>query len=187
MKSLFKKAPNVTRRLRFLLPALTFLAVIVLDRLSKEAALASLRGEGRVVLLPGILGLFYTENTGMAFGLFSGLPWLLFALRIAGLIFLAVYLFSGNMQKPLGYLGLSMAIAGGISNVLDILIYGYVVDMIEFLFVRFAIFNVADSFITVGAVLIGVYFVFQHKFSPKTGEAVKESTETHEDEKTDGE
>ena len=183
MKSIFKKAPGVTWRLRFLLPALTFVAVFVLDRISKEAALASLRGSGRVILIPGALGLFYTENTGMAFGLFAGLPWVLFALRVIGLAALGFYLFSGNMQKPLGYLGLAMAVAGGISNVIDILTYGYVVDMIEFLFVRFAIFNVADSFITVGAVLIGIYFVFQHRFPKKE----TEESESHDDENPDGE
>ena len=187
MRSLFQKTPGISWRLRFLLPLLTFAAVIVLDRLSKEAALASLQGGGRVVLIPGVLGLLYTENTGMAFGLFAGLPWVLFALRVIGLAVLAVYLFSGNMQKPLGYLGLAMAVAGGISNVLDALIYGYVVDMIEFLFVKFAIFNVADSFITVGAVLIGVYFVFQHRFPKKDDGTAEENTETDDDEKTDGE
>ena len=183
MKSIFKKAPGITWKIRYLLPAVTFVLVIVLDRLSKEAALESLRGSGRVTLIPGALGLFYTENTGMAFGLFSGLPWVLFALRIIGLAFLAFYLFSGNMQKPLGYLGLAMAVAGGISNVVDVLVYGYVVDMIEFLFVKFAIFNVADSFITVGAVLIGVYFVFQHKFLKTEAE----TGEKHDDEDPDGE
>ena len=183
MKKWFKKSPGISDRVRILLPVITFVAVFLLDRASKEASLDLLRGGGRVTLIPGILGLQYTENTGMAFGLFSGLPWLLFALRVVGLLALAFYLFSGNMQKPLGYLGLAMAVAGGISNVLDALLYGYVVDMIEFLFVKFAIFNVADSFITVGAVLIGVYFVFQHRFA-KDEKSEEESEEDH-DEKDD--
>ncbi|MBO4407352.1 MAG: signal peptidase II [Clostridia bacterium] len=183
MRKYFEKSPGVSNKTRFLLPILTFVAVLVLDRLSKEASLETLRGAGRTVLIPGILGLQYTENTGMAFGLFSSLPWLLFGLRIVGLLFLAFYLFSGHMQKPLGYLGLAMAVAGGISNVLDAILYGYVVDMIEFLFVKFAIFNVADSFITVGAVLIGIYFVFLHRFQKKE----TESDEKHDEENSDPE
>ena len=181
MKSFFRTHNELSHRVRYVLPLITMLVVLILDRISKELTLIHLQGSGPVVLIPGVLGLQYVENTGMAFGLFSNVPWLLFAVRCVGLLLLLVYLFSGHLQKPLGYLGLSMAIAGGISNIIDVLLYGYVVHMIEFLFVRFAVFNVADSFITVGAVLIGIYFVFQHHFPPKE----RESEADHDDQNSD--
>ena len=53
-----------------------------------------------------------------------------------------------------------MLASGGLSNLYDRIAYGYVIDFIEFAFVRFAIFNVADSFASIGAVLLIIYLLF---------------------------
>ncbi|MCQ2446374.1 MAG: signal peptidase II [Clostridia bacterium] len=165
MNQLFRiKNPQFGGKMRYLLPFLTVVIIEILDRLSKSATLTSLAGKPDKIPLPGILGLTYVENTGMAFGMFDKAPWVLVTLRILGMILILWFILFSDLQHWLGFLSLSMVLGGGIGNIIDFFAYGYVVDMIEVLFVRFAVFNVADCFITVGAVLLGVYLLFIHHF-----------------------
>ena len=131
----------------WLIPA----AVLALDRWSKLAAPA-LPPEG-VVLIPGILGLRYAENRGIAFSLFSGAPWLLGCISLA-IILVMILVLRKKPLAPLPRVGLLLMIGGAAGNMLDRFFLGYVPDMIEFLFVSFAIFNVADACLTVGCVLL---------------------------------
>ena len=64
------------------------------------------------------------------------------------------------MPSVLLKLSLMFIIGGAIGNMIDRVFLGYVRDMIEFTFVKFAVFNVADSFVTIGAVLLGIYLLF---------------------------
>ena len=105
------------------------------------------------VLIPGILGLYPARNTGMAFSLFSGKPWLLGLLSLA-LIAGAFLLLKDQPLSGLTRTGLMMMLGGGAGNLADRLLTGYVPDLFEFLFVRFAIFNVADVFLVAGCGLI---------------------------------
>lgn len=108
---------------------------------------------GGVTLIPGILGLRPARNTGMAFSLLSGHPWLLAILSLA--VLLGAFLFlRGKQLRPLAWTGLMLMLGGAVGNLLDRLFLGWVPDMIEFLFVRFAIFNVADACLTVGCGLV---------------------------------
>lgn len=126
------------------------LVVLAVDQLSK---LAAQRLTQAVVLLPGVLGLRYAENTGMAFSLLSGRPWLLgllsAALIIAGLAVLRRY----QLGKVASVAAMLM-LGGAVGNMLDRLFRGYVIDMFEVLFVQFAVFNVADAALTVGCCLM---------------------------------
>lgn len=165
MNRLFSiRNPQFGAKMRYWLPALMVILIQVLDRLSKAATLRELAGGADKVLIPGVVGLTYVENTGMAFGMFDKVPWLLVLLRILGMILILWFILFSDLQHWLGFLSLSMLLGGGIGNIIDYFAYGYVVDMIEVLFVRFAVFNVADCFITVGACLLGVYLLFLHHF-----------------------
>ena len=55
-----------------------------------------------------------------------------------------------------------LVLAGAAGNLIDRCLYGYVVDMFEVQFMRFAIFNVADIFVVVGGILFCVYYLFLH-------------------------
>ena len=127
------------------------LAVIALDRVTKLLA-PGLPAEG-TVLIPGVIGLRYAENRGIAFSLLSGYPRLLGVLSLVMII--AGYLWL--RKKKLGSFpltGLALMAGGAAGNMIDRLISGYVPDMIETLFVRFPIFNIADSCLTVGCVML---------------------------------
>ena len=126
--------------------------VFVLDRLTKILAE---RSQGAFSLIPGVLGWRYAQNTGMAFSLLSGRPWLLGILSVAVLAAAALVLRSYRLDG-LTRTGCMLIFGGAVGNMVDRFFTGYVVDMIEFLFVDFAVFNVADTALTVGCVLLGI-------------------------------
>ena len=139
-------------------------AVFALDRISKLFA-ERVPPEG-IPLIPGVLGLRYARNTGMAFSLFSGHPWLLGLLSLV--IVAAAFFFLRKQKIPrLPMIGLAGMLGGAVGNMLDRLVTGYVPDMIEFLFVRFAVFNLADAALTTGCALVMLHLLFGGKKAPK--------------------
>ncbi len=133
-------------------------AVIAADRIAKELSV-SLPSGGRV-LIPGVLGLRYTENRGMAFSLFSGHPQLLGILSL--LVIAGAWL--ALRRRRIGAFpaaGLLLMLGGALGNLPDRLFRGFVPDMIELLFVRFAIFNLADAALTAGCAVVILSLLFR--------------------------
>lgn len=130
---------------------------VIVDQAVKWACMSLTR---QVTIIPGVLALNYTENTGMAFSLFSGRAWLLGVVSavciIGGWLTLRKYQL-GTLSK----VGAMLMLGGAVGNMIDRFLRGYVVDMFEALFVRFAIFNVADVALTVGTALMAVSLVFR--------------------------
>ena len=127
--------------------------VLILDRITKELA-AGLPADG-LVLIPGVIGLRYAENRGIAFSLLNGYPRVLGILSLALIAGGYIWLRKKNIAAfPLA--GLSLMAGGAAGNMLDRLARGFVPDMIETLFVKFPVFNIADSCLTVGCVLMMV-------------------------------
>ena len=123
-------------------------AVVALDRATKHWAMRTLAQP--VVALEGVLRWRYCENTGAAFSALSGSGTVVLVLSAILLVVLAAYLLF-RPRIPWGaQLCLWAVVAGGASNLLDRLAWGFVVDFIEPLFVSFAVFNVADCFIVLG-------------------------------------
>jgi len=132
-------------------------AVFIADRVTKILA-PGIPAAGQV-LIPGVLRLRYAENTGIAFSLLSGAPWVL---GIASLVIIAAMVFALRKKQlhPLALTGLMMMLGGAAGNMLDRFIHGFVPDMIEVLFVEFAIFNVADTFLCIGCGLVIIRLLF---------------------------
>ena len=132
-------------------------AAVIVDQAVKCACMSLTR---QVTIIPGVLALNYTENTGMAFSLFSGRAWLLGVVSavciIGGWLTLRKYQL-GAWSK----VGAMLMLGGAVGNMIDRFLRGYVVDMFEALFVRFAIFNVADVALTVGTALMAVSLIFR--------------------------
>ena len=122
-------------------------AVFLADRIAKILSEKMLTGS--VCLIPGVLGLRPARNTGMAFSLLSGHPVLLAILSL-GIVAGAFGIFRKKKLNPLSRTGLMMMLGGAAGNLADRLLTGYVPDMIEFLFVRFAVFNIADACLVIG-------------------------------------
>ena len=150
--------------LAYILMAVFCLGAIGIDQLTKFWVVRSIPLHGTVPVWNGVFHLTYTQNTGAAFSSFEGQHWL-FALVM--LIFIGFILWEFPKKKmPFTtverWLMVSI-LAGGIGNMSDRLRLGYVVDMIEVDFMRFAVFNVADIFITCGCFLLIAHLIFFNK------------------------
>ena len=157
---------------RRILYALVILVGIGLDQLSKALAVAFLKGEPSFPLWRGVLHLTYVENTGAAFGMLKDHRWVFLVFSTIAILLLGAYLFRGvsylsdkredGTYPPIGALAgvaLALIVSGGIGNMIDRIFLGFVVDFIDFTLINFAVFNVADSFVTVGAVLLVVHLL----------------------------
>ena len=128
------------------------LAAALADRLSKVAVAKLAHGRG--ALIPGLVNLRPVVNRGMAFSMLSGHFWLLTvftALVIGGIV---AFLMAKPDEDKLLRAGLWLIAGGGLGNLYDRLTLGSVIDFIKLDFVDFAIFNVADVCICVGAALV---------------------------------
>ena len=132
-------------------------AVIVADQLTKAAVLTAFRPGEELPLLP-FLSLVLTFNRGAAFSFLAGADgwqrWLFATIAVAAAVFIVWLLKRGGNR--LYCLGLALILGGAIGNVIDRVIHGYVVDFIHVHWgaAYFPAFNIADSAITVGAVLM---------------------------------
>ena len=116
-------------------------------------------GGGKVLSLEPIVALRYVRNSGAAFSLFSAHTELL---SIGTGILLAAgvaVLMSKKIRSGLLYTALTMIVAGGLGNLIDRVRLGYVIDYIDPVFVKFAVFNFADCRITVGAALLILWLI----------------------------
>lgn len=130
-----------------------------------------------ITVIPNILSLVNYHNTGAAFSFLASANARWFFV-VLGLVFTAavIYAISKNIiSEPLGRISAVMIVAGALGNIIDRIALGYVVDMFQVEFMNFAIFNVADIFITVGGVIFCAYIVlgddFKEKDEPKEKKA----------------
>ena len=144
--------------------------ITALDQITKALVVANIPIGGYVEAIPGLFHLTHIHNTGAAFSILTGQR--TFFLIITAL-FLLIVVFCAVKQilsKP--YLLILAVITGGaIGNLIDRLFYGYVVDMIAVDFMNFAIFNVADIFVTCGAIVLVIYTLFFDREPKKEAEA----------------
>ena len=136
-------------------------ALVALDQYTKLAIRSTLELGEQLTLLPGVLGLTYVQNTGMAFSSLSGATWFLTLVSLAASIAVAVMLLRNHpFSHPFGKWTLALILAGAVGNLIDRFFFHYVTDMIQVLFVNFAVFNVADCCVVVGGFLLSVYVLF---------------------------
>ena len=136
------------------------LLIIAFDQVTKILATEYLKGKEPVSFIKGVVRFNYAENTGMAFSLFSGARWVFVALTLVACAAALWYIFSNRCNPLWLYWSIAVVASGGIGNLIDRAFYGYVVDFIEPVFIDFAIFNIADCAVTLGAVSLIAYLVF---------------------------
>lgn len=144
--------------------------IAVADQFTKALVVRYLPLYEDLPLLPGVLGLTHVRNEGAAFSSFSGMQWL-FALIFLAFTLAVIYEY---FKKPMPFTKLerwciAAIYGGGLGNMIDRVRLGYVVDMIETLFMDFPVFNVADCFITCGCIGLMVHLAFFNKGFWKDG------------------
>ena len=158
--------------------------IVLLDQASKYMMSIQLTPGEPVELIPGIIHLIYVENTGAAFSFLRDMRWVLVIVSLVVIVLLIVLMIRyGSKIRPLGMLALASVLGGAFGNLIDRAFFGYVVDFFEFGFISwFAVFNVADSFITIGGIVFCIYYIFGRddilkEFSWGSGRAGKKKTE----------
>lgn len=141
------------------------LLLLFLDQWSKQLAVLHLKNAPSHELIPGVLELHYLENTGMAFGMLEGKR-VFFLLLCLVFFAAAVYVFL-RIPKNTYYLPiliiLAFMTAGAAGNFIDRAFRGYVVDFIYISLIHFPIFNLADIYVTVSAVLLVLFVGLKYK------------------------
>ena len=149
------------------LSALLALALLALDQWVKRMITLTLPlGEARP-LLPGFVELRTVHNYGAAWSSFSGMRWLLVIATSCILLGVLVVLLRRVVRHPRGVLAGCLVISGGLGNILDRVRLGYVIDMFNFQFMNYPVFNVADICIVGGCVLGLVYYQWFEKYDRK--------------------
>ena len=145
------------------MPFIIAALVLILDQVSKIlcANLLPALPNASLPLWNGVFNLTYVENRGAAFGMLSGVPWLLHtvtAVLVLAIIFILAARYKA-MPRLMRY-SICLILAGALGNVIDRIFLGYVRDMLDFCLINFYIFNVADAAITVGGVLLALDILF---------------------------
>ena len=150
------------------------LLLIGADQAVKYWAVHSLKDEDSMRFIHfgnfKVLDLTYLENDGAIFGSMSGQRWFLIGFTSLVLIAGMVALFRLRKRSKVLTAAIMLFIAGGIGNIIDRIRQGYVVDMFDVKLFKFAIFNVADIYVTVAFALLIIYGIF---IDPKIEKAKK--------------
>ncbi len=136
------------------------LGVVALDQITKWLAVIYLAGQPSFPLWKDVLHFTYVENTGMAFGMLKDQRWVFMVFSTVAIVAILVYLIKFRPKSMWMQVALAMVVGGGIGNMIDRIALGYVIDFIDFTLIDFAVFNIADSFVCVGAgILIVCLFI----------------------------
>ena len=138
--------------------ALVVISCVVADQAVKSLVVTSMQLGETQRFLPPLLQLTRVHNYGAAWSSFSGARWLLIALTAAGMCAI-VWLLVKIVRHPLGQWSLAIILGGGIGNLIDRVRLGYVVDMLDTMFMDFPVFNAADVFVVCGTVCALIYYL----------------------------
>lgn len=145
------------------------LFIVCLDQLTKLLITANVDLYEEIAVIKGFFAITHIHNEGIAFGMLSGYDTVakvfVIVLTLILIIVASVALIKRWFEHPLGIVSISFIVGGGIGNLIDRITLKYVVDFLAFTFFGkdFAVFNVADIFVTVGTFLFIVYFIFFDK------------------------
>jgi len=162
--------------------AILTVILVAVDQLVKYLVLQNIQFGEHVPFIPYLLELTYVENTGAAFSMFSEHTWMLTLVSAVMSVLLAVAIRKNFFRHPLGKFCLTLVLSGAIGNLIDRALRGYVVDMFNVLFMRFAVFNVADIYVVVGGIATALYYLF---LEPKLEHPEKTREEKHEETDSD--
>lgn len=147
-----------------MIPAIIAAVVIFLDQITKAWVLRTWPEPytGEIQIIPNWMELMYVRNTGVAFGLFQGVPQL-FTITSLIIVVGAIWMYLRHAPIHDRWLAicLGLIVGGAIGNVIDRLRFGYVVDFVKTFDGRFPVFNVADSCVVVGVLLMALLMTWE--------------------------
>lgn len=144
-------------------------ALIAADQWLKWWTVSHLALGESAPFLPHIMQLTRLHNYGAAWSSFSGKTALLLVITIALMVVVAILLIRRIVRHPLGVIAGLLILGGGIGNMIDRIWHGYVVDMFDLQLFSYPIFNLADCFVVVGAILGAIYYLWLYDKYDKKG------------------
>ena len=181
LKNLYKKKTLVD----YIIYASVLVGGILFDQLTKWLTVKNMALHEHIpVIKTGEIvwaSFLHIRNDGAAFGMMDNAPWVFNTVSTVAILGMTAFLFLGHMESKLSGIGLSMMISGGIGNMIDRTALGYVVDMIHLdifnetsLFASVnTVFNVADTFVCIGAGVLVVGLVLEMIAETKQEKAKK--------------
>lgn len=158
---------NGWKRIVFeIIPVIVLALTILFDQLSKSYFHALYLAQGTTTVIDNFFYLTYTVNTGAAWSFLAGVPWAQTFFKVltsvALIAFIAYYVFAVKKGQSFLKYALVLIIGGTIGNFIDRLSADGVVDFLSFVFgdYHFPVFNLADSFLTVGVVMLIIHYLF---------------------------
>ena len=151
------KKTNILKYISFAVIAIIGIAI---DQIVKAWAYNELRPVGSIPLIKDVFHFTYRENTGAAFSFLEGNNIFFIILTSCVILVLLWLLLSGRVTNKIAEYCVLFISMGGIGNLIDRFNYEFVVDMFDFTLINFAVFNVADIYVTCGSILFLLIFLF---------------------------
>ena len=144
--------------------------LVFLDQISKYVIFATIGLGNPVPVVDGFFRLYGVYNTGAAFSMLNDHSWILLLISIISSIVIAYFMKDFSLKRrPLYSIAIVLILSGCIGNMIDRMFNSYqVYDFIELEFVNFAIFNIADCYLTVGVIIMAVFLLFFEQKDPIT-------------------
>ncbi len=130
--------------------------LFIIDMITKILVTSNMTVGSSINIIPGFFSITYVKNTGAAWGIFSNGTIILGLLSVVFLIFFIKYIIEQKSIRLFSSINYALIIAGILGNMVDRFARGFVVDFLNFQIFSydFPVFNVADTFIVVGIILI---------------------------------
>ncbi|NLG10072.1 MAG: signal peptidase II [Coriobacteriaceae bacterium] len=154
---------NLSRATAFIVFFVTVFVLLALDRYTKFLAVSALSDGGSVALIPGVLDLMLVYNEGAAFGILQGARLYFIIVATLASLGIIVYIAITKRHSLVRVFALALICTGAVGNAIDRALSGKVVDFIHTLFIEFPVFNIADSAITLGVIVLVFSLFFPHE------------------------
>ena len=132
------------------------LLFLIIDQISKLLVMKNLTVNNSITIIKDFFYLTYTHNTGAVFSILLGKRIFLIIITIVVLVIIFNYIKKNKITRKVELVSFSLVVGGSLGNLIDRIIHGYVIDFIDMKIFGydFPVFNIADSFITIGVILL---------------------------------
>ncbi len=154
---------------------------VFVDQLSKWLVVAFLQGKPSFDVIKGVLRFTYVENDGAAFGILDDARWVFLVLSTVMIIALVFYIVKYKPKSKWVMTSLILIVGGGIGNMIDRILLGYVIDFIDFCAFPALwkwVFNIADSCVCVGVFMLSAWLIRDTVIEYKREKAAKAEEKT---------
>lgn len=174
--------------LLILVSILIMVGIVLFDQITKLLVVANIPLRTSVEVIPNVFRFTYIQNDGAAFGMLDNARWVFMVFSSIAIVGVLAYLFIKKPQSKLLCISLAFIVGGGVGNMIDRVRLGYVIDFLDFCaFPKLWMwtFNIADSFVVVGAGMLMLWMVLDLIREMKEEKAQKLAADAESTQNTD--